>query len=303
MNIVVAGGTGLLGSAITAELVRLGHSVSILSRAPHSGSTVNMIAWDGRGRGSWEDAVTEADAVINVSGHSIGAGRWTQRQKQRIRESRINATKALVDAIGRAGRKPKVLVNASAVGYYGHVAEGDVDESHPPGDDFLAKTCIDWEAAALRAKEHGVRVVQPRNGFVLAPNADAFKKMLMPFQFFAGGPFGSGEQWFPWIHLDDIVRGYIHAIETSSLEGPANLVAPFPVRVDELARELGKALRRPAFLRAPAFGLKILLGEMADLLLKGQRAVPNRLLKSGMTFRFPMLPEALKDIVMKRRKE
>jgi hypothetical protein len=199
----------------------------------------------------------------------------------------------------KASKKPPVLVNASAVGYYGHVEEGVVGEDASPGNDFLAQTTVAWEAAAKKAEKLAARVVLIRTGFVIASHAPAFRKMILPFKLFAGGPFGSGKQWFPWVHIDDVVGGYLFALDNDSISGPVNLVSPNPVRVSELARELGRALHRPSFLPAPAAGLKILLGEMSFLLLKGQRAVPNVLIEEGFTFRFQTLGAALKNVLSK----
>lgn len=301
MNVVIAGGTGLIGGAIVTELRRRGDSVTVLSRsaAQPSHSGIQILPWDAKNPGPWTDCIAQCDAVVNLCGSSIGAGRWTKKQKKKILESRLKATAALVDAMKQAPRRPVVLVNGSAVGYYGNVEEGEVTESHPPGTDFLAQVCVAWEAAARNAESHGVRVVLPRTGFVLAQNAEALKKMLMPFRLFVGGRFGSGRQWFPWIHLQDVVRGYLHAVETSSLSGPVNLSAPNPVQVSELAREIGRALRRPAVLPTPSLALKLVLGEMSDLLLKGQRVIPAKLAHTGFTFRFPLLSDALEQVLQK----
>src|SRR3990172_1833478 len=301
MNIILTGGTGLIGNAIARELSGRGHSIVLLSRSGKESDNpqIRTVQWDAENQGPWTEMIPSADAIINLAGESVGAGRWTKKQKQRIFQSRVNATNTLVRAIGAVTKKPAVLINASAVGYYGHVDEGDVIESNPPGKDFLAETTVAWETAARKAEQHGVRVVMIRTGFVIAANAPAFRKMSLPFKLFAGGPFGSGNQWFPWIHIEDVVRGYLYALETPSLSGPVNLASPNSIRVRELARELGKALHRPTILPAPAFGLKVLLGEMSDLLLKGQRVIPDALTKKGFIFRFPNLTEALEDVVSK----
>ena len=301
MNIVLTGGTGLIGSAIARQLSTQGHSLTLLSRSAKNSIApgIPTIQWDAETDGPWVEKVAIADAVINLAGESVGAGRWTKAQKKRIVQSRVNATNALVRAMEKASRKPRVLVNASAVGYYGHVKEGDVAEAASPGNDFLAETTVAWETAAMKAEKVGVRVVLIRTGFVIASHAPAFRKMILPFKFFAGGPFGSGKQWFPWVHIEDVVGGYLFALDNDSISGPVNLVSPNPVRVSELARELGRSLHRPSFLPAPAAGLKILLGEMSDLLLKGQRAVPDVLIKKGFTFRFQTLGAALKNVLSK----
>lgn len=293
MNVLLAGGSGFIGTHIAQRLSNEGHTVSFLSRKPGPG----LIVWDAVHGGAWEHSLDGIDAVINLAGESVGAGRWTMRQKERIRNSRINATRAIVEAIRTSRKKPGVLVNASAVGYYGHVEDGDVTEELPAGDDFLAETCRLWESEALKAAQSGVRVVMMRTGFVIGSDAEAFKKLQLPFKLFAGGPFGSGEQWFPWIHIDDVAAGYVFAVRQPALSGPVNLSAPHPVRVRDLAKELGRALRRPSFMPAPAFALKIVLGEMSDLLLKGQRAIPAKLLQKGFDFHFSDLSAALRNAV------
>lgn len=302
MNIILTGGTGLIGNALTRELLDRGHSVLLLSRSTRTSDNpkVSIVQWDGKNVGPWAERVSAADAIINLAGESIGGGRWTRSRKELIVQSRVNATTALVRALGAASKRPSVLVSASGVDYYGNVVEGDILESHPQGAGFLAETTAAWEKAAREAEKYSTRVVTVRTAFVLAAGAPAFRKMTLPFKLFAGGPFGSGKQWFPWIHIDDVVQGYIFAVENANIIGPMNLCSPNPVTVRDLARELGKALHRPAFLPAPALGLKILLGEMSALLLDGRRALPGVLTKHGFDFRFPTLPEALKDVLRKK---
>lgn len=294
MNVLLAGGTGFIGTHIARRLRSEGHTVSLLSRKPGAG----VIVWDAVHGGAWEQSLDGIDAVINLTGESVGAGRWTSRQKGRIRNSRIEATRAIVEGIRKSRKKPGVLINASAVGYYGHVEDGDVSEDTPAGKDFLGETCRLWESEARNAEQSGVRVVTMRTGFVIGRDSDAFRRLQLPFKLFAGGPFGSGKQWFPWIHIDDVAAGYVFALKhLPALSGPVNLSAPHPVRVRDLAKELGRALHRPFFMPAPAFALKIALGEMSDLLLKGQKVVPARLLQRGFDFRFADLSAALRDAV------
>lgn len=298
MKIVIAGGTGLIGSRVATELLKHGHTVEILTRHPnHAAGGVQFVQWNAQNEGPWVKSIDGADAVINLAGESVGAGRWTRRQKERITTSRVRATAAIVEAIRKSQRRPSVLVNASAVGYYGHVPEGDVRENSAAGNDFLGKTCALWESEAQGAAEFGARVVMLRTAFVIAREAEAFRRMCLPFRLFAGGPFGSGQQWFPWIHIADVAAGYRFALEQPRLSGPVNLSAPTPVRVRELASELGSALHRPAFIPAPSFGLKIILGEMSDLLLKGQKQIPAKLLEHGFAFQYPTLREALTEAV------
>lgn len=299
MKILIAGGTGLIGRALINNLAENGVEITVLSRRqlPALPRSATVIEWDASTFGSWGRALEDCDVVINLAGESLGAGRWTKQQKEKIKASRIDATNALVHAIGKSTRKPKMFLHASAVGYYGHVDEGDVIESHAPGRDFLAEVCIRWEEAAKAVLQHSVRLVVLRQGFVLARGANAFNRMQLPYKLFAGGPYGSGRQWFPWVHIEDVVGAYRFAMEHSSLSGPVNVAAPNPVRVKELARELGKAMHRPSFVPAPSLALKLVLGEMSDLLLKGQRVLPRKLQEAGYSFKFPDLPDALRDVV------
>jgi uncharacterized protein (TIGR01777 family) len=302
MTIVLAGATGLIGRRIVQRLVEAQNEVVVLTRNPSkriglSTAPIRLVQWDARTPGDWCTQLKGADAVINLSGESIGGKRWTLAQKRRILSSRIDATNAIVDAIGASRRKPQVLVNASAVGYYGETGDEEVLESHPSGNDFLADVCRQWESAARAAERYGVRVVLPRSGVVLDRHAGALKKLLLPFRLFVGGPLGSGHQWFPWIHLEDEVGAILFAIESPAMTGPVNVVAPELVTMREFSGALGRALKRPSWAPVPAFLLKIALGEMSDMVLKGQRTIPRRLLDAGYRFRFPRLDEALLDLL------
>lgn len=303
MHVVIAGGTGFIGRRISSRLLETGHTVAILSRRTPGADVLSLancraIAWDGRSPGLWAAEIDRADAVVNLAGENIGGGWWTSARKKRLMDSRIEATRAIVEAIAMAARKPSVLVNASAVGYYGDVPEGDCTEDCPPGDDFLSQICIAWEQEAMRAERYGVRVVLPRTGVVLDPAGGALQKLLLPFRLFIGGPLGSGRQWFPWVHIEDEVRAIIHAITTPSLSGPFNIAAPEHIRMQEFARMLGDTMRRPSWISGPAFVLRIVLGEMAGpLLLSGQKAVSEKLLRSGFTFSFPTVREALQHLL------
>jgi uncharacterized protein (TIGR01777 family) len=277
MKVVIAGGTGFLGRALAARLESDGHDVVV----PARGSTRDV---DG------------SDAVVNLSGESIAGKRWSAAQKQRILDSRIQITRGLVDAILAARKRPAVFVSGSAVGYYGPLGDEIATEDTPPGSDFLARVCIQWETEALRAAT-AARVVCVRTGLVLERDGGALPAMLPPFWFGAGGPVGSGRQYWPWIHRADWVGMVRWALQNTAVSGPMNVTGPTPVTNREFARALGRALHRPAFLPAPAFALRLLLGEMADaLLLSGQRAVPARAQRGGFTFAYPTLDGALQAL-------
>lgn len=302
MKIVIAGGTGFLGGSLARRLAGDGESVVILTRNPGTGRSagvpgVVLERWDGETSGPWEEQIDGADAVINLAGESIAGGRWSVERKRRLRESRLSATRALVGAIGKVGRKPGVLISASAVGYYGHVPEGDVTESTPHAKDFLGELSREWEAEALAARDSRTRVAIIRIGIVLARDGGALERMLVPFRLFVGGPLGSGRQYFPWVHRDDVIGAVVHLLKIPALSGPFNIAAPDPVRMSEFCRELGRTLRRPSWIPVPAFALRLLLGEMSAVVLAGQRVIPARLLESGYHFAHPTLPGALADIL------
>jgi len=238
----------------------------------------------------------EADAVVHLAGESIGAGRWTAGRKRQILDSRVASTQAMTAALLRAERPPRVFVQASAVGYYGSCDDRVITEEAPPGSDFLARVCQEWESASLELETRGVRRIVARTGIVLSAEGGALPRMALPFKLFAGGPAGSGRQWMPWIHLADEVGALRFLLEHEQARGPFNLTATNPVTNREFSSLLGKALHRPSLLPAPALALRLALGEMADLILTGQRAVPNRLLDLGYKFRFPDLDSALQDI-------
>ena len=301
MKIVIAGGTGFIGSALAARLRQDGHVLTLLTRVkkPLNSTGTTTILWQPGAPGDWqrklEETVADADGIVNLAGESIAAGRWTEARKEKLRASRIETTRALVDAIARTGRGVKFLLNASAVGYYGARGDETVTEGDPPGSDFLARLCRDWEAEALRAEASGARVVLLRTGIVLGKNGGALAKMVPPFKFFLGGPLGSGKQWMPWIHLEDEI-GLIAWAMTSGARGPLNATAPEPVMMKDFCGALAKALHRPCWAPVPAFLLRAALGEMADMLLTGQRAVPAQAERLGYRFRYAKLAAALENI-------
>ncbi|HZV11625.1 MAG TPA: TIGR01777 family oxidoreductase [Candidatus Kapabacteria bacterium] len=305
MNIIIAGGSGFIGSTLVNVLQGEGHAITVLARNERSaneklGGKARVLPWDGEFVGAWAEAVNGADVVVNLAGESIGDGRWSGARKEKILQSRLKATRAIVDAIIKAEKKPSLLINASAVGFYGNVPSGDVDESHAPGDDFLANVCKEWELEARRAESAGVRVALIRTGIVLSKNGGALPRMLTPFKFFVGGKIGSGNQWMPWIHLVDHIGIITYIINNQSVSGAVNLSAPEPATMKEFARALGKAMHRPSLFPVPGFVLKVMLGKMSSLVLEGQRAVPKKILAAGYVFKFPQLDAALRDVLKKR---
>jgi hypothetical protein len=298
MRIVIAGGSGFLGRALGEALARDGHEIVSLSRrAAGSDARSRMVTWTPDGTvGAWKSEIDGAGAVVNLAGESIAARRWTDAQKRRILDSRVLATRSLVNAINSATRPPAVLVSGSAVGYYGPLGDEIASEDQPAGSDFLARVCTQWEAEA-QATAAPTRLACIRTGLVLDRDGGALPKMLPPFWFGMGGPVGSGRQYWPWIHRSDWIDLVRWAIVSPPASGPLNASAPRPVTNADFARALGRALHRPAFMPAPAFAMKLALGEMADgLLLSGQRAVPARAEQLGFTFRYPQLDDALRAI-------
>jgi len=300
MKVVIAGGTGFLGAPLARHLAAEGHEVIVLSRRPASSSTspARIVAWQPDGSaGEWRREIDNATAVVNLAGESIAERRWSDAQKNRILESRRVATRSLVSAIHAVVNPPQVFVSGSAVGYYGPLDAEVVTEEHDAGADFLARVCAQWEAEAAKAA-NGTRVVCIRTGLVLEKDGGALPRMLMPFKLGAGGPLGSGRQFWPWIHRHDWIAMVRWTIDQAKVAGPINLAAPTPATNAEFTKALGRALGRPAFLPAPAFALRLMLGEMADaLLLSGQRAVPAKALRLGFTFRHTDLDETLRSIL------
>jgi len=300
MKIVIAGGSGFLGSALTRALTHDGHDVTVLTRLSPASlpaqPRVTYVSWNPNGQsGAWAGPIDGAGAVVNLSGESIAAKRWSAAQKQKLRDSRLMATRSITTAVREAASAPGVLVSGSAVGYYGDRGDETLTEASAPGHDFLAELAKDWEAAAQVAQL--TRVALIRTGIVLDRRGGALPKMLPPFLMFAGGPLGSGQQYMPWIHKDDWVSLVSWTITTEAARGPVNATSPRPVTNREFSSALGRALKRPSFLPAPAFALRLALGEMADaLLLSGQRALPVRATDLGFSFRYVNIDDALADI-------
>jgi uncharacterized protein len=290
MKVIVTGGTGFLGTPLVVQLRAEGNDVVVLTRGR---AAPGQITWlpDGT-MGPWAKAIEGADAVINLAGESIAGHRWTTAHKARIRDSRILATRSIVAAIHGAGRKPATLVNASAVGYYGSRGDATLTEESPPGEDFLATVCRAWEAEALAAADAS-RVILLRSAPVLERDGGVLPQIALPFRFFVGGPVGPGDQYWSWIHRQDWVAIVKWALETNPFVGPVNLAAPTPVTNREFAQTLGRVLRRPALMPAPAFALRLVLGEMADVLLFSQRVIPAKAEALGFNFRYAALEPAL----------
>jgi uncharacterized protein (TIGR01777 family) len=299
MRIVIAGGTGFLGTPLAAALQANGHEVTVLTRRTSAApEPMRVVPWVPDGSiGPWAHAVEGADAVVNLAGESIAGARWTDAHKRRIRESRGLATRSIAGAIRAATAPPSVVVSGSAVGYYGPRGDEPVTELTPAGADFLAQVCVEWEREAQAASTPRTRVVCIRTGLVLERDGGALPQMLPPFRFGVGGPVGSGRQYWPWIHRTDWIALVRWAILSPTVAGAVNATAPEPVTNAEFARTLGSVLRRPALLPAPAFALRAILGEMAGaLLLSGQRAVPEVAERNGFAFSYRRLEPALRAI-------
>ena len=313
-RVVIAGGSGYLGRALAARLAREGHDVVVLTRAGGSSKSdvqrskdgpaasaarpprIRYAEWTPNGTtGSWAEEVAAADAVVNLAGTGIADRRWTESRKRLLVDSRITSTRSLVAAIREAEKRPALVVQASGIGYYGSHDDGPaLDESSPPGHDFLANLCVSWEAEAQPVQAFDCRLVTIRSGIVLSKDGGALKKMMLPFRFFAGGPLGSGRQQMSWIHRDDWIGLVAWTIRLPLVTGIINATAPNPVPNWEFSRALGRAMHRPSWAPVPAFVLKLVVGEMADIaLLRGQRVLPARAQELGFTFRYPELKAAL----------
>jgi len=307
MRILITGGSGLIGRALSAELISRGHEVIVLSRSPERASGlpggVKVVRWDARTSEGWGHLADGAGAIVNLAGASIaGEGffpsRWTNEQRRIIRESRLNSSSAVVEAIEQAERKPGVLIQASGVGYYGFHGDEILTEEDGPGDDWAARfTAEEWEPSTAPVEQMGVRRVVARIGIVLSGEEGALPRLLLPFRLFVGGPMGSGRQWYSWISLQDEARALRFLIETEEARGAFNLTAPNPVTNRKFARIIGRVMRRPSFIPVPGFAMRLAFGEVAEVVLQGQRAFPQRLIDLGFEFRHPQAEAALRDLL------
>ncbi len=306
MRVIITGGTGLIGRALAADLVCGGHEVVVLSRNPERArnlpSGVRAERWDGRTAVGWGPLADGAGAIVNLAGENLaGTGffpsRWTPERKQLIVQSRLDAGRAVVEAVNAAQVKPQVVVQSSGVGHYGAHGDERLTEQEGPGDDFLARLTVDWEASTRAVEASGVRRAVVRTGVVLDPQEGALLRLLLPYRFFVGGPMGGGRQWLSWIHPADETAAIRFLIETPDASGAFNLCAPNPLTNAQFGKVLGRVLGRPSWMPVPAFALQAAFGEVAATVLDGQRALPARLLDLGFKFRFPELESALRDLL------
>ncbi len=299
MKVFMTGGSGFVGAFLSRELARQGLAVTILTRRETppvpAEPGISFLTGDPTREGPWMAAVPDHDWIINMAGASIFT-RWSAAHKQEIYDSRILSTRNLVAALAPEGRS-RLFCSTSAIGYYGARGEEDLTEEAPPGDDFLARLARDWEAEALKAQDLGVRVVITRFGLVLGPGGGVLGQMLTPFKLFVGGPAGSGAQWVSWIHRQDHARAMLFVKDHPEISGPVNFTAPQPVRNRQLAQALGRVLHRPSFFPTPGFMLRLMLGELAEVVLTGQKVLPQKLLAAGFTFDFPAIDAALENLL------
>lgn len=301
MKIIITGGSGLIGSALAKDLSENGYEVIVLSRTPAAVQKglppgVRCLGWDGKTAEGWADLANGAKAIVNLAGSNLSGGRWTPARKRLILQSRVEPGHAVSQVIQTASPKPEVIVQASAVGYYGPHGDEPVTEQTAKGQDFLAQVCSEWEASTAGVEQAGVRRVIVRTGVALAKQGGALPLMALPYRLFIGGPIGSGRQWLPWISLKDEVGAIRFLIEDSTASGAYNFSSPNPMTNKSFGQVLGKVLHRPAYLPVPAFFLKLIFGEMSTILLDGQRQIPERLLAQGYTFRYADAEAALREL-------
>jgi len=299
MNILLAGGTGLIGSALVNELKKFDNQIYVLTRDPEGyqkHSNIQYEFWDGKTLGEWFPLIENVDCVINLTGESIGNKRWSKKQKDKIIRSRVDSGKVLTLAISKAEEKPQVFIQASAIGYYGTSIKKIFNEKSPPGDDFLSEVCTNWESSSQLIESLGVKRLIVRIGVVLSRSGGALKRLLIPFHMRVGGPLGTGKQVISWIHLYDVVKGMKKLIDTPELEGVFNFVAPNPVINEEIGKVISGISKTPYWMPVPSAVLKLVLGEMSTLVLDGQYVIPDRLLKANYQFEFSTIEDALTNL-------
>lgn len=306
MKYTISGGTGLIGSKLVRLLAAQGHEIIILSRSPDSVSNpprhVQPVYWDGKNVSKWVDQLDGTDVVINLAGESI-AGKglipspWTDHKKDRILKSRVQVGETLLEGIKQVDQKPQKFIQASAIGYYGSRGDELLTESSPPGSDFLSRTCTAWESSTKPVVDLGVTHIVVRLGVVLSEKGGALPRLILPFKLFLGGPIGNGEQWYSWIHIDDVCSAINYLSEHAQAQGVFNLTAPKPVKNKFFAKTIGEIMSRPAFFPVPGFLMKIFLGEVSTVVLNGQRVIPKRLRQLNYSFQYPELEGALRDLI------
>lgn len=307
MRIIISGGSGMVGSLLSSELSKAGHEVIILSRSPEKnrgryGEGIRVVGWDGKTSAGWGSLVEEADAIVNLAGENLAGdsllpSRWTSKRKHAILESRLQPGNAIVEAIQQAHKKPKLLIQSSAVGYYGPHSDEVITEEAGPQDDFLSQVCVQWEASTEDVEKSGVRRAVIRTGVILDGKQGSLPRMVLPFKFFVGGPIGSGKQWVSYINIFDVVKGICFLLEHEEASGVYNLTSPNPVTNKELEKAIGKVMNRPSWFPVPAFVMKLLFGEMSTVLLDGQRVLPTRLTEAGFSFDYPDVVSSLQAVL------
>lgn len=301
-KVIVTGASGLIGSLLCKELINRGDAITIFTKSPDMTrikipGAVDYVDWNYRKPKDWQSIIDGKSAIIHLAGANISGKRWTKKHKKEIFDSRIISTQNLIKAIENSTLKPECLIISSAVGYYGNAGDEILTETSPSGTDFLAEVCRDWEKESEIVDSLGIRRVNVRTGIVLSTEGGALKKMVLPFKLFIGGSLGNGKQWFPWIHIDDIIRIYIDALDNISIKGPINASAPGIVSMKEFSKILGNTINRPSIFSVPKIILRLVIGKVTESILASQRVVPKALLDSGFKFKFENIQEALRDLL------
>jgi len=305
-KIIITGATGLIGTRLCRTFIGRGDEVTVFTRNVESaknilGTKINYVEWDYKNPSGWRDSFRNQDAIIHLAGANLFGKRWTNMYKKKIMESRELSTRNLVEAIKNSDSSKMVFISSSGVGYYGSTGENILTEESPAGNDFLAQVCKAWEYEVERASEFGLRTAMLRQGIVLASDGGALKKFLTPFNFFIGGSLGTGKQWFPWIHIDDLISIYLFILDNAEISGAVNVTSPGIARMNAFAKTLGKILNRPSILTVPGFALRILVGEAASTIVSSQRVIPKKLIDHSYKFKFEKLEEALKNLLMNNK--